>query len=107
MERMKRALEELNVGGVRTSAPAALAVLAEPEFRAGQYTTHFLESLDLKGRVGPEERLVAALAAVHRRAVGQQSALAADAGERRGWLARSRDTHSDHARRAARRGDLA
>ncbi len=102
--RMKRALEELNVGGVRTSAPAAMAVLEEPAFVAGEYTTHLLESLDLKGRVGPEERLVAALAAVHRRAVAGKSALGQDAGQRQGWLARSREGLSDHARRAARFG---
>ncbi len=104
IERMRRALEELNVGGVRTSAPAALAVLAEPAFRDGNYSTHFLESLDLKGRVGPEERLVAAVAAVHRRAVAQASALKTERGDRSGWLARSRAGVSEYTRRANRRG---
>jgi acetyl-CoA carboxylase biotin carboxylase subunit len=104
IERMRRALEELNVGGVRTSAPAALAVLAEPAFREGNYSTHFLESLDLKGRVGPEERLVAAVAAVHRRAVAQASALQVDRGDRSGWLARSRESVSEYTRRSTRHG---
>ncbi|MCB9913630.1 MAG: acetyl-CoA carboxylase biotin carboxylase subunit [Planctomycetes bacterium] len=107
IERMRRALEELNVGGVRTSAPAALAVLAEPAFRAGEYTTHFLEALDLKGRVGAQERLVAAISAVHRRAMASRRALGADAGDRRGWQARSRAALSDHVRLATNPGGQA
>ena len=102
--RMRRALEELNVGGVRTSAPAALAVLEEPTFLAGDYDTHLLESLDLSAPRGPQEDLVAALAAVHRHHLSRRSAMAPDAGERAGWLARSREGTSDHRRRAARHG---
>ena len=45
---MRRALAELNVGGVRTSAPAALAgARYRTPSVAGDYDTHFLESLDL------------------------------------------------------------
>jgi acetyl-CoA carboxylase, biotin carboxylase subunit len=90
IERCRRALEELNVGGVRTSAPALLAVLREPEFRAGNFSTQFLEGLDLTSREGPEERLVAALAVVHRRAGARRRALSMDSGGRQGWLARGR-----------------
>jgi acetyl-CoA carboxylase biotin carboxylase subunit len=102
--RMRRALEELNVGGVRTSAPAALAVLEEPRFLAGDYDTHLLESLDLSAPRGPEEDLVAAVAAVHRHHLSRRRAMGPDAGARAGWLARSRETTSDHRRRAARHG---
>ncbi len=101
---MRRALEELNVGGVRTSAPAALAVLEEPRFLAGDYDTHLLESLDLSAPRGPEEDLVAAVAAVHRHHLSRRRAMGPDAGARAGWLARSRETTSDHRRRAARHG---
>jgi acetyl-CoA carboxylase biotin carboxylase subunit len=104
IERMRRALQELNVGGVRTSAPAALAVLEEPAFRAGEYDTHFLESLDLSSPEGPEEELAAALAAVHRYHRARRRAIGADQGDRTGWLARSRERSSDHRRRAGRQG---
>lgn len=105
--RMQRALEELNVGGVRTSAPAALAVLADPAFQAGEYDTHFLEAMDLSSIVGPNEDLAAALAAVHRHHKARRRALGTDSGERRGWLARSRESTSDYRRRAARHGGQA
>ncbi len=104
MNRMQRALEELNVGGVRTSAPAALAVLAHPKFRAGEYDTHFLEGLDLSSIEGPNEDLAAALAAVHRHHQARRRALSGDQGDRRGWVARSRETTSDYRRRAGRFG---
>jgi len=107
VERMRRALEELNVGGVRTSAPAALAVLEEQPFRDGDYDTHFLEALDLSSPEGPEEQLAAALAAVHRFHRARRRAMGADGGERTGWLARSRETTSDYRRRAARHGGQA
>jgi acetyl/propionyl-CoA carboxylase alpha subunit len=62
---MERALGELHVGGVRTTAPLALAVLRDAKFRAGDFDTHFLESF--KPPCDPEREEVAALvAAVHR-----------------------------------------
>ena len=87
--RMRRALEELNVGGVRTSAPAALAVLGEDAFRRGEYDTHLLESLDLTSR-GDETRLAAALAAVSRHHAARRRALGTGAGGREGWTRRGR-----------------
>ncbi|NOT30706.1 MAG: acetyl-CoA carboxylase biotin carboxylase subunit, partial [Planctomycetes bacterium] len=48
IERMRRALTELNVGGVKTSAPAAMAVLEDERFRAGTFDTHLLETIDFK-----------------------------------------------------------
>ena len=59
IRRMRRVLEELNVSGVRISAPAALAVLEEVAFQEGDFDTHFLEALDLSKPRGSEERLAA------------------------------------------------
>lgn len=103
IQRMGRALEEMNIGGVRTSAPAAMAVLREKAFRAGDYDTHFLESLDLSSPRGNEEDLAVALAAVHRFLRARRRALGSS-GEREGWLQRSRESMSDYRRRAARHG---
>ncbi len=93
IERMRRALEELNVGGVRTSAPAALAVLGEPAFRRGEYDTHFLEGLDLASR-GDLYRLAAALAAIQRRLGARRRALSTGEGGREGWTRRARAASS-------------
>jgi acetyl-CoA carboxylase biotin carboxylase subunit len=98
--RMKRALEELNVGGVRTSAPAAMAVLEEPRFIEGDFDTKFLESLDLSKARGGLSILAAAAAALHRRNEAQRKALAPDASSRRGWTQRHRSSLSDHIRRS-------
>jgi acetyl-CoA carboxylase biotin carboxylase subunit len=98
--RMKRALEELNVGGVRTSAPAAMAVLEEPRFIAGDFDTKFLESLDLSKARGGLSILAAAAAALHRRNEAQRQALAPDASSRRGWTQRHRGSLTDHIRRS-------
>ncbi len=43
IDRMQRALEELRVVGVETSAPFHTAVLSEPDFRAGTFDIHYLE----------------------------------------------------------------
>jgi acetyl-CoA carboxylase biotin carboxylase subunit len=59
--RMRRALGELRIVGVRTSIPAALRVLADPGFRAGQYDTSILEHVDR--RLPAEVEELAALAA--------------------------------------------
>jgi len=105
--RMRRALEELNVGGVRTSAPAAIAVLDHEAFQGGEYDTHLLESLDLSSPRGREEDLAAALAAVHRFHGARRRGMGPEAGDRAGWLARSREGLSDHVRRAGRAGGRA
>ncbi|MDP6540196.1 MAG: acetyl-CoA carboxylase biotin carboxylase subunit [Planctomycetota bacterium] len=90
IERMRRALAELNVGGVRTSVPAALTVLDQPAFREGDFDTHFLESLDLSRPHGAWVRLAAAIAAVHRHDQARRRALGAEQGDRSGWVARDR-----------------
>jgi acetyl-CoA carboxylase biotin carboxylase subunit len=88
--RMIRALQELNVGGVRTSAPAALSVLEDPRFRKGDFDTHFLETIDLSARRAGEDETVAAAAAIWRHHLARRRALSSSSAERSGWLARSR-----------------
>jgi acetyl-CoA carboxylase biotin carboxylase subunit len=43
--RMSRALDELDIEGVRTTIPLHKRILASPEFRAGQISTRFLETV--------------------------------------------------------------
>lgn len=93
--RMRRALEELNVGGVSTGAPAALRVLQEPRFVEGNYDTQFLESMDLSKDPRQLGRIAAAAAAVHRWHQARRSALAPSAGQREGWRQKALSTQSD------------
>ncbi len=44
IRRMERALEELAIIGVKTTAPLHQRILADPEFRRGDYTIHWLEN---------------------------------------------------------------
>jgi acetyl-CoA carboxylase biotin carboxylase subunit len=44
--RMKRALEEFVIDGVKTTIPFHLALLEDKEFKAGNFTTKFLETFD-------------------------------------------------------------
>ena len=41
--RLKRALAEMVVGGIRTTLPLHQQIVADPEFQAGDYTIHWLE----------------------------------------------------------------
>jgi acetyl-CoA carboxylase biotin carboxylase subunit len=93
--RMRRALEELNVGGVSTGAPAALRVLQEPRFVEGDYDTHFLENMDLSKDPRQLGRIAAAAAAVHRWHQARRTALAPRAGQREGWRQKALATQSD------------
>ncbi|MFQ5744180.1 MAG: acetyl/propionyl/methylcrotonyl-CoA carboxylase subunit alpha [Acidobacteriota bacterium] len=51
IRRMRRALQEYKVGGIATTIPLFLRVLAEPEFLAGRFDTGYLDRL-LGRRVG-------------------------------------------------------
>jgi acetyl-CoA carboxylase biotin carboxylase subunit len=102
--RMIRAIQELNVGGVRTSAPAALAVLEDPRFQKGDFDTHFLETIDLSARHGGEDETVAAAAAIWRHHLAHRRALGTTTADRSAWVARSRSMWSDHSSRASRSG---
>ncbi len=95
IRRMRRALEELNVGGISTGAPAALRVLNEKPFIDGDYDTHFLESLDLKQDSRNLGAVAAAAACVHRWHLARRRALQPDAGSRAGWIDRARRITSD------------
>ena len=53
ISRMRSALVELEVGGIATTAAAHSAILASPDFQAGEHSTKWgEESLDLSGVVG-------------------------------------------------------
>lgn len=63
--RLDRALCELHVGGVKTTAPLALRVLRDPRFQAGDFDTHFLDHYK-PGGSGDRAGVAALVAAVHR-----------------------------------------
>jgi len=91
IERMRRVLQELNVGGVHTGAPAALAVLEDERFRSGDFDTHLLESMDLTSHRGNEAAAAAIAAVLHRFRSARRRALGAPGDSRRGWLERGRE----------------
>jgi|688.fasta_scaffold00457_7 acetyl-CoA carboxylase biotin carboxylase subunit len=105
--RMRRALQELNVGGVRTSAPAALAVLEDPRFQAGDFDTHFLEQLDLSAQQAEYDELVAAAAVIWRHKQAQRKALCVDAHSRAAWKDRHRGGLTSYSTRASQRPGVA
>ncbi|HEY8368924.1 MAG TPA: acetyl-CoA carboxylase biotin carboxylase subunit [Thermodesulfobacteriota bacterium] len=66
IDRMRRALREYVIGGITTNIPFHLAVLDEPEFRAGRVDTGYIARVfgDRPApRPGPDADLAAALAA--------------------------------------------
>ncbi len=94
--RMRRSLQELNVGGVRTSAPAALLVLEDERFKSGDFDTHFMQTLDLSKPREGEDEIVAAAAAIHRHLIARRRALATGASNRASWSERARSRHSNY-----------
>jgi acetyl-CoA carboxylase biotin carboxylase subunit len=84
--RMKRALEEYRVIGIRTNIPFHQALLENPDFLAGKFNTQFIQDGRLPSRPEDEEKnlpTIAALAAVlatHRRT--QQTAVVMQRGKR-------------------------
>lgn len=64
--RMERALREFYVGGVRTGVPYALRILNSPEFRKGEFDTHFLERFQPAGSDPASEEAAAIVSSVHR-----------------------------------------
>jgi acetyl-CoA carboxylase, biotin carboxylase subunit len=50
MERMNRALSEYMITGVKTTIPFEQAILQDPNFRRGVYSTNFIEELLTGGR---------------------------------------------------------
>jgi len=47
--RMQRALEEFVIEGIKTTIPFHLRLMRDAKFRAGKFTTAFLEGFDLSG----------------------------------------------------------
>ena len=43
LERMRQALDDLEIGGIHTTIPFHQRILADPHFQAGSFDTHFLE----------------------------------------------------------------
>ena len=89
-DRLKGALDEYLVGGVRTTIPLLARVVASEEFRTGEFHTSWLEpwlaDRDPGDSADHDVRLVAAVAALHvhrSRQVRRAAAAAPAAGERR------------------------
>ncbi|HEX6062596.1 MAG TPA: acetyl-CoA carboxylase biotin carboxylase subunit [Longimicrobiales bacterium] len=97
IERMARALRELNIVGIETSAPFHLRVLNEPDFRAGHIDIRYLEKHPGLLNAAPDEetaRTAAVVAALleeedrQRRAVrriGETEATTQKSWRARGW----------------------
>jgi acetyl/propionyl-CoA carboxylase alpha subunit len=104
IERLRRALAELRVEGVRTGAPLFRALLEDPDFLAGRLDNGMLErklatgALAVAAPVGAAEVAVLAAALEHLEEEGRRVTLpgAAGGGRRSGWR--------EAARRAALRG---
>ncbi len=74
IERMKRALWEYQIGGMKTNIPFHEVVMNEPVFRAGIYNTSYIENNDIMNKVakymeekraqGGNKKNAAAMAAV-------------------------------------------
>jgi acetyl-CoA carboxylase biotin carboxylase subunit len=55
MDRMSRALDEMIVRGIKTTVPIGQAILKDPDFRRGRYSTHFVEAfLKQKASILPQ-----------------------------------------------------
>jgi acetyl-CoA carboxylase biotin carboxylase subunit len=50
MDRMSRALSEYMITGIKTTIPFEQAILQDPNFRRGVYSTNFIENLLGGGR---------------------------------------------------------
>jgi len=46
--KMKRALEEFVIEGVKTTIPFHLQLMSNPDFIKGNYTTKFMDTFELK-----------------------------------------------------------
>jgi acetyl-CoA carboxylase biotin carboxylase subunit len=81
--RMRRALAEFGVAGVRTTLPFHAAVMRHHEFRAGRLSTAFVERLAMDGARGSGAHarvaVVAAALAAYRRGAGPVQAAPASA----------------------------
>ncbi|MGB9721407.1 MAG: acetyl-CoA carboxylase biotin carboxylase subunit [bacterium] len=74
IERMKRALKEYTIRGIKTSIPFHLLVMENPQFVAGDYDTTFIDRILGKIEYRKENRQVAAIAAVVAKFLQEQKA---------------------------------
>lgn len=64
IQRMKRALSEYQVYGIKTTIPFFIQILRHPQFLSGDYNTHFIDTLERKkDRKETQEEIVALIAA--------------------------------------------
>ena len=64
IQRMRRALFEHQVHGIKTTIPFFKRILLHPKFSAGDYNTHFIAELEKeKQRENPEEKTAALITA--------------------------------------------
>lgn len=101
IDRMRRALEELNIGGIKTSATAAMRVMHDEGFQKGDFHTQSLEAMDMAEPESAIDRAVAAVVAVHRWHAARRHALGGGAGERLNWQARGRLRHTSYPHHAS------
>ncbi len=64
IERMKRALKEYTIRGIKTSIPFHLLVMESPQFIAGEYDTTFIDRILGKIEYKKENHKIAAIAAL-------------------------------------------
>lgn len=64
IQRMKRALSEYQVYGIKTTIPFFIRILHHPQFLSGDYNTHFIDTLETeKDRKENQEEIVALITA--------------------------------------------
>ncbi len=104
LRRLERALEELRVEGIRTNVPLFRALLADPEFVAGQFDIHWLDRKLASGELQPvagednaDVPLLAAAIAHFERSQRVAGRPPGGTGHRSRWR--------ESSRRAARRGE--
>ena len=100
IQRMRRALNEYEIGGVKTTVPFCLWVLNHESFNAGEFDTHFVQNEFISKRVALDGKLqdqdkiqiAAALAAVLKQATNskaplsqKEAAISTSLWKQRGW----------------------
>ena len=96
--RMKRALKEYRIAGVKTTIPFCLAVMEHPHFVSGDYHTGFVGENKLSTRITPPEDWLKAMAAttslLHLEKGGGEVKVQTDGGNKsalkKGWLSTRR-----------------
>ncbi len=72
IERMKRALKEYTIRGIKTSIPFHLLVMDNPQFVAGEYDTTFIDRILGKIEYKKENHQIAAIAALITKTLQEQ-----------------------------------